>query len=287
MNLRQIKSKIKSISNVGQITRAMELVSAVKMKKTQTQAIEGKPYRVSLEETSNADNPLTICLDYSLIKSKALKKPRLAIIISSNKGLCGVFNFNLFRFLNEQIKTVNDYEFVVMGIKAQQFIFHWGGKIVADFSLELPFINNTTAIYQLMSERFLKGDNSAIELYYNQFVSTLVSKPTKKNLLPLRFDGFEDKSDKDTEVKVKDYLIEPKKTTVLNGLFNFYLESEIRGAIQESEAAEHSARMVAMKNATDNSNELVDQLTLMRNRVRQETITNELLDMNTARLVVS
>jgi len=222
-----------------------------------------------------------------LIKSKALKKPRLAIIISSNKGLCGVFNFNLFRFLNEQIKTVNDYEFVVMGIKAQQFIFHWGGKIVADFSLELPFINNTTAIYQLMSERFLKGDNSAIELYYNQFVSTLVSKPTKKNLLPLRFDGFEDKSDKDTEVKVKDYLIEPKKTTVLNGLFNFYLESEIRGAIQESEAAEHSARMVAMKNATDNSNELVDQLTLMRNRVRQETITNELLDMNTARLVVS
>jgi F-type H+-transporting ATPase subunit gamma len=284
MNLRQLKSKIKSIQNVGQITKAMQLVSAVKMKKAQQKAISGKPYREALEETiinllqsaAVTESPLAIATN------KDSKK--LAIVVSSNKGLCGVFNFNLFRFINKKINKITDYEFIVLGNKAVQYLFHSGGSIVADFS-QNSFEESVSAVYKLASERFLKGTNSSVSMFYNRFVSSLVSKSTEKLLLPLDKEIFETGLEK--EKTNKEYVVEPSSEKVINGLFNFYLESEIRGAIQESKAAEHSARMVAMKSATDNSNDLVEQLTLMRNSIRQEKITNELLDMNTARLAVS
>ena len=286
MNLRQLKSKIKSIHNVGQITRAMELVSAVKMKKSQAKAIEGKPYRGALEETiasllggsSVPEHPLTV------VKPSALKK--IAVIVSSNKALCGVFNFNLFRFIAHEITNIKDYQFVVVGSKAQQFIFHLGGEIIADFSATLPFESSTSAIFSLLRERFVSSQNSQVELFYNRFITSLVSKPTKKTLMPLTREAFVFLSE-NKENKQGDYVVEPTVNTVIDGLFNFFIESEIRGAIQESAAAEHSARMIAMKNATDNSKDLVYRLTLLRNSIRQEKITNELLDMNTARLAVS
>lgn len=284
MNLRQIKSKIKSITNVGQITKAMQLVSAVKMKKTQDKALQGKPYRQALTETLENILQTDIVSRHPLTKAKNPTSKKLAIVISSNKGLCGVFNFNLFKFINKEIKEFSDYEFIVMGLKAQQFIFHYGGNIIADFSSNTPFENNVTAIYSLVRDRFLKGENSSVELFYNEFISSLVFRAKKKLLLPMQMNFLEKK---DRQEFRKEYTIEPEVTVVLSGLFNFYIESEIRGAVQESEAAEHSARMLAMKNATDNSKELVYQLTLLRNSVRQERITNELLDMNTARLAVS
>jgi F-type H+-transporting ATPase subunit gamma len=283
MNLRLLKSKIKSIGNVGQITRAMQLVSAVKMKKSQLRAAEGKPYRLSLETTIEKvvasspieDHPLM------LVKSPHLKK--LAIVISSNKGLCGVFNFNLFRFIDRELgEDIKNYQFIVLGNKAKQFLFHYGGEIVADFSDKIPFETNVTALYELILERFQTAQNQRVELLYNQFVSSLVYKPTKKILLPLDVTAFSPK-----EGLTQEYLVEPDPALVLSGLFSFFVESQIRGAIEESEAAEHSARMIAMKSATDNTEDLVSRLTLLRNSLRQTRITNELLDMNTAKLAVS
>ena len=166
MNLRSLKTKIKSIGNVGQITKAMQLVSAVKMKKSQSQASEGKPYRSTLELTmkrivatgSQIEHPLTLA-------KKNLTLPKLAIVISSNKGLCGVFNFNLFKFLDKELSTrLKEYEFVVMGAKAQQFLFHYGAKIVADFSNKLPFEGNVTALYDLIVERFKTNQVLGVEL---------------------------------------------------------------------------------------------------------------------------
>ncbi len=289
MNLRQLKSKIKSIQNVGQITRAMELVSAVKMKKAQERATHGKPYRLTLEETIESLVSTSAATEHPLMKVKTGAKKKLAIVISSNKGLAGVFNFNLFKFLDREIDNFNDYEFIVMGLKAQQFLYYMGGKIIADFSSQTPFLDNTTAIFTLARDRFVGGENSGVELYYNEFVSSLVYRPTKKTLLPFDLEVFKGgRPEGAAETKrPADYVIEPDVNGVLNGLFDFFLQSEIRGAVEESEAAEHSARMVAMKNATDNSKELVYRLTLYRNSLRQERITNELLDMNTARLAVS
>ncbi len=286
MNLRQLKSKIKSVNNVGQITKAMQLVSAVKMKKAQLRALQGKPYRQALELTLGNILETSSANEHPLTKVKNPQAPRLAVVVSSNKGLCGIFNFNLFKLVSQDVKDFSNYQFVVMGLKAQQFIFHYGGKIIADFSLNLPFEDNTTAIYGLVKDKFNRGEVSRVELFYNQFVSSLVFKPSKKILLPIEPNFLTITEEKSNKFK-KEYTIEPDVKRVLEGLFNFYIESEIRGAIQESEAAEHSARMVAMKSATDNSQELVYQLTLLRNSLRQERITNELLDMNTARLAVS
>jgi len=286
MNLRSLKTKIKSISNVGQITKAMQLVSAVKMKKSQTLANEGKPYRATLEETmkrvvstgKQTEHPLT------LIK-KNQQLPTLAIVVSSNKGLCGVFNFNLFRFIDQSLKhDYSQHQFLVMGNKAQQFLFHSGAKIVADFSDKLPFQDNVNAIYDFLVDGFLKNQVRQVEIYFNRFVSSLVYQPTKKILLPMDVSSFYDQEEIGAQT---DYLIEPSAFEVMDGLFSFYIESTIRGAIMESEASEHSARMIAMKNATDNTSELVEKLSLLRNSLRQTRITNELLDMNTAKLAVS
>jgi F-type H+-transporting ATPase subunit gamma len=286
MNLRVLKNKIKSIGNVGQITKAMQLVSAVKMKKSQQQANESKPYRETLEETmkkviatgKQIEHPLT------LIK-KDQKLPTLAIVVSSNKGLCGVFNFNLFRFIDKELnQDYSKYEFIVLGNKAQQFLFHSGAKIVADFSNKTPFQDNVNAIYDFLLNSFQKNQAKQVEIYFNRFVSSLVYKPTKKVLLPLDISSF---LNQEEEAQSINYLVEPSVYRVMDGLFSFYIESIIRGVVIESEASEHSARMVAMKNATDNTTELVDKLSLLRNGLRQAKITNELLDMNTAKLAVS
>jgi len=283
MNLRLLKSKIKSIGNVGQITRAMQLVSAVKMKKSQQRAAEGKPYRLNLETTIEkvvASSPIE---DHPLMLAKDPSLKKLAIVISSNKGLCGVFNFNLFKFIDREIgEEIKNFEFIVLGNKAKQFLFHYGGNIVADFSDKLPFESNVSALYDLILERFQTAKNQKVELFYNQFVSSLVYKPTRKTLLPLDVSEFASKDQANRE-----YLVEPDAVLVLSGLFSFFVESQIRGAIEESEAAEHSARMIAMKSATDNTEELVGRLTLLRNSLRQTRITNELLDMNTAKLAVA
>jgi len=286
MNLRSLKTKIKSISNVGQITKAMQLVSAVKMKKSQQRAFEGKPYREILEDTmkkvistgKQTEHPLTV-----VGKNNSL--PTLVIVVSSNKGLCGVFNFNLFRFIDKQLNhQYQNYEFVVLGNKAQQFLFHSGAKIVADFSDKLPFRDNVNAIYDFLIDRFKTGQTKQVEIYFNRFVSSLVYQPINKILLPMDVSSFFGDQEK---IQQTDYLVEPSAYEVMDGLFSFYIESTILGAIEESEASEHSARMIAMKNATDNTTELVDELSLLRNSLRQTRITNELLDMNTAKLAVS
>lgn len=285
MNLRQLKVKIKSIGSIGQITKAMQLVSAVKMKKSQDKALQARPYRIALQETINSLVQNKNSVESSLTISNKNIKKKLAIVISSNKGLCGIFNFNLFRFLLTQIKDFSEYDFVVMGTKAQQFLFHYGGNIILDFSNKTPFENNVTAIFDFIRQNFIDKKYQNVDLFYNQFVSSMVFKSTKEVLLPLNLDSLPKLN---TEVqRSANHLVEPEANTVISGLFNFYLENEIRMAIRDSEASEHSARMIAMKNATDNSQDLVYRLTLLRNGIRQEKITNELLDMNTAKLAVS
>lgn len=286
MNLRAIKSKIKSIKNVGQITKAMQLVSAVKMKKAQLKASMGLPYRNALTETIAQLVSASGSLEHPYTQPNKLVNKRLGIIISSNKGLCGVFNFNLFKFLFKEIKDFDAYDFVIVGAKAQQFLHHFGARVTADFSQELPFEKNVSAIYSLILSQFLSKQVSGVDLFYNRFVTSMTFEPTKKTLLPLTSESFSVITP-ENKVQNKNYLIEPDSTRVLAELFNFYIEGQIRGAISESEASEHSARMVAMKNATDNAKDLVYQLTLTRNAVRQSKITNELLDMNTAKLAVS
>lgn len=278
MNIRLVRKKIKSVNNVKKITKAMEMVSAIKMRKSQQEAVEGRPYQENLEliikeVTGKIDPKLS-----DLLKTSVEAADReLAIVISTNKGLCGSFNFNLFRFLvkNSDIKNT---DYIVIGKKGALFLNKLGGNIQADFSSTTP-INSVSAVFDLALNSFLQKKYSRVSIYYHQFISTLRSEPIKVIILPVVY-----KTDDKTvnPVKHSEYLIEPSPQEIIDQLLKSYVEEKIRNAFIQSEAGEHSSRMIAMKNATENANDVSYNLTLLRNKIRQEKITNELLDMMTA-----
>ncbi|MFA5136700.1 MAG: ATP synthase F1 subunit gamma [Patescibacteria group bacterium] len=278
MNLRQVRKKTKSVGNVKKITRSMQLVSAIKMKKSQQSAIEARPYQENLEQViykiiGKIDRSLSLLLS---TPANSVKK-ELVVVVTSNKGLCGAFNFEIFRYIAKHI-DIQTKDFIVVGKKGASFIAKSGGTIVADFSSPQPQ-TKTSALFSYILELFLKGSYEKISILYNKFVSTLKTDVTLQTLLPLKF-PFETTIE---ERQVHEYVIEPSPQFIIDPLLRNYLEEKIRNIFVQSEAGEHSARMVAMKNATDNANDVIYNLTLLGNKLRQEKITNELLDMVTAK----
>lgn len=280
MNLRQVRKKIKSIGSVNKITKAMQMVSAVKMKRAQQVAIEGRPYRVALEEVigriiSKIDVGSSPLLQTA--KNNGTNKKELVIFISANKGLCGSFNVNLFRMLLKK-ENFENMDFVTLGKKGASFVVRTGHNITADFSAQ-AFLTEVSAVFNLAMKSYLSGEYGKVSIVYNKFISTLKSEPLLETILPVTVTP----SMEETEKKNGEYLFEPEKSLLFNKLIENYVEEKIRGAILNSEAAEHSSRMIAMKNATDNANDVIYNLTLLRNKLRQQKITYELLDMITAK----
>lgn len=280
MNIRQARKKIKSVGNVKKITKAMQLVSAIKMKKAQQLALEGQPYQSHLEGIIRKIIAKVDTRHSSLISRKTDigKKKDLAVVISSNKGLCGGFNMNLFRFVlkNSDFKTT---DFVVVGKKAT-LLGKFGGNIIADFSSNSP-LENVSAIFNLILTKFLDHSYDNVYLFYNLFVSTLRVEPKKDILLPIQFLlGQEQTEKKESELE---YLIEPSAEEIIDSLLRSFVQEKIQFALIQSDAGEHSSRMIAMKNATDNATDVIYNLTMLRNKLRQEKITGELLDMVTAK----
>jgi len=282
MNLRQIRKKIRAVSNVKKITNAMQLVSAIKMKKAQQKAFEGKPYRQLLSFIIQKVAASLIEKSYSplLSKTNPLAQKDLVIFITSNKGLCGGFNFNIFRFLVKEV-DFKKVDFITVGKKGALFVKKMGGVVIADFSS--PYEEDkVSAIFKTALNPFLKGEYANVFLVYNRFLSTVHFEPVKKIIFPIKFEKEEFKVAEDKEVK-KEYIIEPSPEKIIDSALRNMIEVEIYGALIESEAAEHSARMMAMKNATDSATDVIYNLTLLRNKVRQEKVTYELLDMVTAK----
>jgi len=281
MNIRQVRKKIKSVVNVKKITKAMQLVSAVKMKKAQQMALEGKPYRQTLEGILKRIvpkvNPKISQLLHLEIKENVEKE--LVLFISSNKGLCGAFNVNLFRFFLDNVDVKNK-DFICIGKKGGLFISKLGGNVIADFSSYKPLLE-VSAISSLILEKYLSGNYRKVNIVYNQFISTLKFQTLNEILLPMKT-KFSNKEEGST-TKDYDYLIEPSEKEILEYVLKSYFEEKIRSSIINSEAVEESARMIAMKNATDNANDVIYNLTLLGNKLRQQKITYELLDMVTAK----
>jgi F-type H+-transporting ATPase subunit gamma len=279
-NIRLIKGRIKTAKNIAQITKAMELVAASKMKKAQQAALSGRLYAGKIFDMVML---LASRVDYAhhplLKKPSKLSGKRLVILISSNKGLCGGLNTNLFRFTFSHYKDVNA-DFVTVGKKGADFVVRAKKEIIADFSTGNNFTQFVAAITELVKEKYLLSEYDAIDLVYNDFISAIRQNPRKKTILPLTIDVAEEKTNED----VAEFLVEPDAATVFDSLLPHYLENQIRDAILEAEASEHSARMVAMRNATDNANSLREELTLVYNKARQEKITYEITDLVTARL---
>ncbi len=282
MNLRVVRKKIKSIKNVRKITKAMQMVSAVKMRKAQAAELESRPYRDGLTELiARIGGKVDKAHSEILQVDTSNAKKNLMIIVTSNKGLAGPFNVNIFRYLVSKNIKFEDVDFVTVGSKGAQFLGRISkAHILADFSSGI-LTNEASAIFTFVLEKYFTGEYKEISLVYNKFISTLRSEVTEDVILPFDLVGQDTK-----DVPVPngvEYLIEPSPQEILNELLKSFLEQKIRGSLISSEAVEHSARMMAMKSATDNASEIIYELSLLGNRLRQEKITNELLDMITAK----
>ncbi len=285
-SIKLIKRRIKSAENIAQITRAMEMVAASKMKKAQEAAIFGKPYadkifQMTKELASHTDKRI-----HPLLSKGDTRGKILIVLISTNKGLCGALNTNLFRFCQNTLPVDAAIDYLTIGKKGQNFVVKTGKSLIADFSEKTPFDENVPAITKIIIDGFIGNIYKEVHLYFNSFINALKQTPTKKMILPIStFEKSEDETRKDLE-QISEFIIEPSVDEVLDSLLPHYLENQVRSAIYESEASEQSARMIAMKNATEAAGDLLSDLTLIFNKIRQEKITYEIADMVTARLAI-
>ena len=280
-----IKRRMKSAKNISQITRAMQMVAASKMKKAQSLALSGRPYAEKIAEMVKKFVARIDASQHPLLQTNMQGKTLIAVI-STNKGLCGGLNTNLFRTLtsafNQEVLTSSI--FVTVGKKGEQFVIKSSRSLLADFSQTIPFSKNIPSLTTLITEGYIKGEYKEVYVVYSNFLSALSQEPFVKRLLPLK--EFVAKEITDKKQEENEFLVEPSIDAILNDLLFHYLENQVRDAVLEAEASEHSARMIAMKNATDNAKELMQILTLEYNKARQEKITYEIADMVTARLAV-
>lgn len=282
-NIRLIKRRIKSAKNIAQITKAMELVAASKMKRAQLQALSGKLYAQKIFETVlRLSARITSSAHPLLTRPEKPTGRRLVVLISTNKGLCGGLNTNLFRYLLATYPHMEHNDFLTVGKKGSSFVTNIGATLKADFSESASLITIVPALTEMITTQYLEGHADGVDLVFSEFLSVLKQAPRKKIILPLTLESMETHEAQ----KAVEFLIEPSVDEVFNALLPHYLENQIRDAILQAEASEHSARMVAMRNATDNAMGLMGELTLLYNKARQEKITYEISDMVTARLAV-
>jgi len=288
-NTKDIRRRIKSIRNIGQLTKAMQMVAASKMRKAQNVALAGRPYsklmnRVLVSLQQRTDSKL-----HPLLQVREVKK-ELVVVISTDKGLAGALNTNLLREAAnfDPAKT----SFVVSGRKARQFIARTRRDLLADFELkDAPSFAETKAIARFCIEKFLNGEVDKVSVLYSHFINTVTQKPVVRTLLPISSFELpqaptEGATPQDSPDPMIGYLFEPTPEGVLDVMLPYYLHYQVFQMILDARASEHSARMVAMKNATDNAKQFIKDLTLEYNKMRQASITTELLEISTAQMAI-
>ena len=283
-NIRLIKRRIKTAKNIAQITKAMELVAAAKMKKAQIAALSGKLYAQKIYDMVMRLSSRTDYHNHPMLLTPKPTGKRLIILISTNKGLCGGLNTTLFRFLMREYPNLSKHDVLTVGKKGADFLTRTGHSVKADFSDSIPRVKAVPAVTDLMVQLFLSGQYDGVDVISNEFLSVVKQEPKKKTLLPLTLSGVTPVKSEDEPAY--DFLIEPSVEEVFASLLPHYVENQLRDAVLQGEASEYAAQMIAMHNATDNANSLQDDLTLLYNKARQEKITYEITDMVTARLAV-
>ncbi|MBI2330393.1 ATP synthase F1 subunit gamma [Candidatus Daviesbacteria bacterium] len=287
-NTRELRRRIKSVKNTAQITKAMQMVAATKMRKAQNQAVNGRPYSLNLSRSLKRLLPLVQLESHQLLQSGDVKKVAV-IILSTDKSLCGSLNTNLFRMLTQSGLLSPENSFITVGKKGRNFIARLGKNLVADFeNLDTITFRQATLLSKLIIDAFLNKEVGQVYLTYPHFGSALRQEPTKLRLLPIQAEDIIEYLKEEAEKETSgEYLFEPNPAQLLDYILAHYIQIKIYQALLETKASEHSARMIAMQNATDNALELVDDLNLAYNQTRQDSITKELLEITTASLAMS
>lgn len=333
-NTKELRRRIRSVKNMSQITKAMQMVAATKMRRAQNQAISGRPYTTTLHKAVTALLfKLGGKITHPLITANT-SETSAALVISTDKGLCGSLNTNLFKAVNTFIKNPNTSlrgsqnrgnldgknqdrdagarddkkpAFYTIGKKGRTFIAKMGGDLIADFeNSDTVTFRTASQIGKLVSKSFIDGEIGSFSVIYPNFVSALRQEPVMMPLLPINLEemrefydmslresqtrsNLDEKKNRDHDVaraprddNAQEFLFEPNLSELLDFIVTHYVQVKIYQALLETKASEHSARMIAMQNATDNAKELVSDLTLSYNQTRQEGITNELLEITSA-----
>ena len=283
-NAREVKQRIKSVKNISQVTRALQAVSASKVRKAIDQLEDTRPYSVKAWQVLQhiAEQPDRGTL-HPLLEKHTEQGRILAIVVSGDRGLAGAYNSNIIRAAEDWASGLSaDVKYITIGRRGRDQLLRRGRKILAEFSNlpAQPSYVDISPVGYLAIDQFLDYEVDEVYLIYTQFVNRMVHRPVVKKLLPLETD-LEDRVKKfeAEEPLVGGYIFEPDQRSLLEAIVPRFTVLQVFHAVIESLASEHSARMVAMKNATDNATDLADALQLEYNKARQQAITNEMLDI--------
>jgi F-type H+-transporting ATPase subunit gamma len=288
---RDIRRRIKSVKNTAQITKAMQMVAAAKMRRAQQNALVGRPYAQLLNEIMAETVIRTKGFDHPLIQSRPVKK-RAVVLVSTDRGLCGGLNGNLFREAAKMDPATT--VFITAGKKAAQYISRTKRQLAAEFTFkDTPDFAEARAISKYVQQMFINGEVDAVDILFPRFINTLMQQPQLLAFLPIgqvpvATAGVNVPAQELPAAGGTDVIeFEPDEETVLGELLPHSLNFQMQQILLETKASEQSARMVAMKNATDNAQQIIKDLTLEYNKLRQANITNELLEITTAQMAVS
>jgi F-type H+-transporting ATPase subunit gamma len=275
---KEIRTKIASIKNTQKITRAMQMVAASKMRKAQDRMASSRPYAEKMRNVVSHLAHARPEYRHSYMRDREVRRVGY-LIVSSDRGLCGGLNNNLFRLLVRHVREQQtqgvEVEFCTIGTKALGFFRRVGGRIRAQATHlgDTPHVHDLIGAVKVMLDGFEASEIDRIYLAHNRFVNTMTQQPTVDQLLPIQAEP---------EARLAhhwDYIYEPDSREVLDNLLSRYIESLVYQGVVENGACEQSARMVAMKSASDNAGSLIDELQLVYNKARQAAITQEISEI--------
>ena len=277
-SVRDIRRRIRSVQNTGKVTNAMSLIAASKMRRAQTAVVQGRPYAQKIREIiahlaaqPQGDDGVS----HPLLQVRPVRRIGL-LAITPDRGLAGgmhaTINRQVAQFILQQEAPTRS---IALGRKGRDFMVRYGQDLLAVFTDlgDRPSLADTTPVSRLLIDNFTEGEMDEVYLIYTRFVSTMSQEPVVEKLLPVA------PAEELSGTERSGYIYEPDSLTVLGSLLPQFVEMQVYHALQESIASEQSARMVAMRNATDNAKSLSEDLTLVMNKLRQDSITNELLDL--------
>lgn len=276
--LKEIKTRIVAIKNTQKITKAMKMVAAAKLRRAQEKIISTRPYAIKMNELLSHLISVAEKTINPLMEEREVNK-HLVVVISSDRGLCGSFNTNLLRFATEQInKLGEDTQLITIGKKASVYFKKRGYNVIqshvnifGELKIELA-----KDIVKFIVQGYLDKEYDNVELIFNEFISVVKQNTVTERFLPL---SKPDTDDEDEKKSMIDYIYEPSASEILNNLIPKQLDIQLWKALLESNAAEQGARMTAMEMATNNAADFLQELEIMYNRARQESITKELLEI--------
>ncbi|MCE5039283.1 ATP synthase F1 subunit gamma [Staphylococcus auricularis] len=278
-SLKEIDSRISSTKKMKQITKAMNMVSNSKLRRAEENTKSFRPYMEKMQDAITAVAGASKNSNHPMLQQRDVKKVGY-LVITSDRGLAGAYNANILRTLindiNERHQSSDEYELLVLGRTGVEFLEHRDYEI-RDTLLQVPdqpSFNEIQTLAKKAIDMYNNEDIDELKIYYNHFVNILESKPSSKTVLPL---SPEDSSQ--GQGQMSSYEFEPDKESILSVILSQYVESLIYGTILDAKASEHASRMTAMKNASDNATELIDDLSLEYNRARQAEITQQITEI--------